>query len=94
MNFAPKFAARPASVSSIIDPSNPTLEYSIQLSEILEDTGMKSFTISSPNLGELSYKFDQGSLLPLPDKVNSEYLSLNLKAMTLNVRFPDSQILR
>jgi hypothetical protein len=94
MNFAPKFASPPASLSFINDPSNPTLEYSIPLSEIREDTSMKSLKISSPNLGELSYKFDQGSLFPLPDKVNSEYLSLNLKAMTLNVRFPDSQILR
>jgi hypothetical protein len=51
MNYAPKFLVPPVSLSSVIDHVKPSLDYSIRLSEILEDTGMKSLTISSSKLG-------------------------------------------
>ena len=60
MNYAPQFLIKPQSSTQIVNFKNPdsvATKYQLQLSQIMEDTQMKSMTLTSA-FGDLIFRFN------------------------------------
>jgi uncharacterized protein YrzB (UPF0473 family) len=89
MNMPPFLSSPPASIFSVVDPLDPILTYTFNVSEPLDDHNkLEKIKFSSKSLGKLGYVYDHEGQATKVEQMSS-YLEFKPETNFLSVRFTD-----